>query len=279
MQELTYITTCKGRLAHLQQTLPRIAKQSNVDCIVVDYGCPENCGYWVEENFPSVKVIRSGPMDGFNASHARNIGAASAQSPWLGFFDADILLDSTFANTVVPVLESGRFYRAQPLTSQTWGSLICMRSDFARVGGYDEAYIGWGGEDDDLVTFLSALGLKQTGFPAALLNEIAHSDELRTKFNTIQDRWVQSQINQVYLQAKLDLLQLLGRPLSRQDASALFAEIQRTISTQALQSGTDKTISISLPIRKIVPPPNTEVKEMVELKRSLIYRLRDIDRI
>ena len=75
MQLLSYITTCKGRLSHLQQTLPRIADQPHVECIVVDYGCPERCGDWVEAHHPNVMVVRTGPTEGFNASRARNAGA------------------------------------------------------------------------------------------------------------------------------------------------------------------------------------------------------------
>ena len=50
MPLLTLVTTCKARLAHLQQTLPQMMAQTRHDdaggsddvrCIVVDYDCPE----------------------------------------------------------------------------------------------------------------------------------------------------------------------------------------------------------------------------------------------
>lgn len=274
MQELTFITTCKGRLSHLKETLPCIAKQPNVNCIVVDYGCPERCGDWVEAQFPNVKVVRSGPVEGFNTSRARNLGATVAQTSWLGFFDADILLDSTFTAKVVPKLEAGRFYRGHPVTQQTWGSLICLRSDFEAIGGYDEAYTGWGGEDDDLIRFLSILGRKQTGFPAALLNEIPHTDALRTRFFDIQDRWIQSQINQVYLQAKIDTLRLLERPVTKSEAVALFSEIKREITSRPPSNGQTITLSLYLPSIPISTPPVGGICQILELRKTLNYSLQ-----
>ena len=157
MSQLTYITTCKGRLAHLQQSLPRAVGQG-IPCVVVDYSCPEGAANWVEANFPQVAVIRVEGEAEFNASRARNLGAAAARTPWLGFFDADILLDPTFAKMIAPKLTSGQFYRASPLTRQTWGSIVCAREDFGAAGGYDETYAGWGGEDDDLIRALLMLG-------------------------------------------------------------------------------------------------------------------------
>jgi len=274
MKQFAYVTTCKGRLSHLQESLPRVAGQSNVECIVVDYGCPERCGDWVEAHFQNVKVVRTGPTDGFNASRARNAGAAVARAAWLGFFDADILVDSTFPATVIPALKEGNYYRAHPVTNQTWGTLICHRSDFERVQGYDEAYKGWGGEDDDLIMFLSLQGLKQMGFPAALLSEIAHSDEQRTRFCEIQDRWLQSQINQMYLQAKLDLFRLRGTHLDRREAAALFAEIQRTLSTMEGPTGAGKTVQVTLPLSLIGSPPQGGLRQISELQRTLSYTLQ-----
>ncbi len=274
MQDLTYITTCKGRLSHLQQSLPRIAEQPHVECVVVDYGCPERCGDWVEAHFQNVKVVRTGPTNGFNASHARNIGAAAARTPWLAFFDADILIDPTFSIRVVPALQVGSFYRSHHVTYQTWGSLICHRSDFERVGGYDETYAGWGSEDDDLIMFLLLHGVKQIGFPAALLSEIPHSDEQRTQFHMIKDRMVSHQINRMYFQVKLDLFRLSGTRLGRQEAIALYSGIQSELSTIGDKMGDGRTLNVTLPASLITSPPQGDFCQISELQRTLSYSLR-----
>ena len=165
---LCYITTCKGRLHHLKQTLPRVVGQPDVSCVVVDYACPDNTTDWVAANFPQVRVVHVTGEAGFSASRARNLGAQAADAAWLAFFDADILWSPDFAKTVIPQLRPGHFYRAKPITQQTWGSVICHRQDFEAVGGYDEAFTGWGGEDDDLLARLTMLGripLRLPGIP------------------------------------------------------------------------------------------------------------------
>ncbi len=38
--KFSIITTCKGRLEHLKQTLPAMLAQKDSEVIVVDYSCP-----------------------------------------------------------------------------------------------------------------------------------------------------------------------------------------------------------------------------------------------
>lgn len=275
MADLCYITTCKGRLAHLKQTLPRVAGQPGLSCVVVDYSCPDGTADWVEANLPQVRVIRVEGENGFNVSRARNLGAQAADAPWLGFFDADILLDPGFASVVVPQLVPGRFYRPHPVTSQTWGSIICHRDDFAAVGGYDEAYVGWGGEDDDLIAFLALAGRQAVGFPAALLSEIPHSDEERTRYFDIKDRRVQSRISQVYLQIKLDLARLMGRPPLLEERRAVYDEVRRVITR--VEDGNrlaPAVVEVNLPASLVSTPPQTGRTELSQLSRKLVYTLR-----
>lgn len=275
MADLCYITTCKGRLAHLKQTLPRVAGQPGLSCVVVDYSCPDGTAGWVAANFPQVRVVRVEGERGFNLSRARNIGAQAADAPWLGFFDADILLDPGFASVLVPRLVTGRFYRPNPVTYQTWGSIICHRDDFAAVGGYDEAYIGWGGEDDDLITALTLAGRQVAGFSAALLSEIPHSDEERMRFNAIKDHRVQSRISQFYLQIKLDLARLMGRSPSLEERRAVYGEIQRVITQ--IENGNrlaPAVIEVNMPAVMIGTPPRNGRAELSQLSRKLVYTLR-----
>ena len=275
MADLCYITTCKGRLAHLKQTLPRVVGQPGLSCVVVDYSCPDGTAGWVASNFPQVRIVRVEGESGFNLSRARNIGARAADATWLGFFDADILLALEFASVVVPQLVPGRFYRSHPVTYQTWGSIICHRDDFAAVGGYDEAYVGWGGEDDDLVAGLILAGRQAAGFPAALLSEIPHSDEERTLFYNIKDRRVQSRVSQLYLQIKLDLMRLIGKPLSVEQRRSMYGEVQRVI-TQAENGNSlaPAVIEVNLPTAMIGTPPQNGRAELSQLTRKLVYTLR-----
>jgi glycosyltransferase involved in cell wall biosynthesis len=270
---LSLVTTCKGRLDHLRQSLPRMAGQAGTETVVVDYDCPDGTGDWVAQHYPGVRVVRVRGVEGFNASHARNIGARAATAPWLGFFDADILLADRFSASVLPALRTGNYYRASPVTLQTWGSIICHRDDFFRINGYDEAYSGWGGEDDDLLAMLALHRVAGHGYPAALLDEVGHGDERRTQFAAVKNRWLQSRINQIYLHAKLDLIRLRGIPPTVQESRLIFAEIERTVLQANAAGNADCAINLSLPEQTLGSPPHDGMIELNSLARSLSYKL------
>jgi hypothetical protein len=204
---------------------------------------------------------------------ARNIGARAATAPWLGFFDADILLADRFSASVLPALRTGNYYRASPVTLQTWGSIICHRDDFFRINGYDEAYSGWGGEDDDLLAMLALHRVAGHGYPAALLDEVGHGDERRTQFAAVKNRWLQSRINQIYLHAKLDLIRLRGIPPTVQESRLIFAEIERTVLQANAAGNADCAINLSLPEQTLGSPPHDGMIELNSLARSLSYKL------
>lgn len=270
---LCYITTCKGRLHHLKQTLPRVVDQPGVACVVVDFDCPDGTASWVAANFPQVTIVHVSGVAGFNAGRARNLGAKASKSPWLAFFDADILWAPGLAGTLVPQLRRGHFYRAQPVTVQTWGSVICHREDFEAIDGYDEMYSGWGGEDDDLLARLSMLGRSCVGFPAALVGEIPHSDDARVRFYAIKDRAVQHRVNMFYLQVKLDLIRLLGGPVAPEIRRALAAEVQRSI-LQAVDGGLPvASIEVDLPALLVNLPPVNRQVEPCHLRRKMAYSI------
>src|SRR6185369_6037579 len=92
--QVGFVTTCKGRLHHIQRTLPLIVAQLPKEVVVVDYGCPQSVGDWVETHFPNVTVVRVGDDPGFCLSRARNIGARQTSAPWICFTDADALITS-----------------------------------------------------------------------------------------------------------------------------------------------------------------------------------------
>jgi predicted glycosyltransferase involved in capsule biosynthesis len=179
MPFLTFITTCRSRLSHLQQSLPTFVAQADAAWVVVDYDCPERSGDWVEQGFPEVKVVRATDRPRFELSRARNLGAAVAESPWLCFIDADVLLAPDFAAQVRPVLAPGHYYQAKPRMIETWGTSICARDDFERVGGYDEVLQGWGKDDDDFYGRLVLAGVSYATFPGELISAISHDDSER----------------------------------------------------------------------------------------------------
>jgi GT2 family glycosyltransferase len=275
--KITYVTTCKGRLHHLARTLPVAAGQPAVDCIVVDYGCPDGAGDWVRENHPGVKVVRVADDPGFNLARARNLGAAQAQSEWLAFIDADVVLAPDFFARVSSALSPGHYFLPGSNDPNTWGSMLVERSAFLAVGGYDEAIVGWGGEDNDLYEALSLNGIRRAHYRGDLVTPIRHSDEERTQFHGNKDieraRW----LNQVYRAMKFDVIRLLSRMPTIEERRHLRAMATQMVDEAAASGGSDTPAQINLPERQIQSRTPSPGAPMPRLRCSLVYELAKPD--
>lgn len=232
MRRIAFVTTCKGRLHHLKQTLPLLVSGGPDEIIVVDYGCPDGTASWVEENFPDVRVVRVTDDPHFCLSRARNIGAALAESEWLCFIDADILIDRQWVTWLRNSLQDGCFYRVEAVEGERdrnlWGTCVCPKSVFEAVEGYDEVMQGWGGEDDDLYLRFQDFGLIEKYFPAKYTIGIPHGDEERTAFYENKNRFVQQEVNRCYVGVKRLLSDCLGgvdKNLCRRVFNALCRDI------------------------------------------------------
>ena len=155
---LSFVTVCKGRLAHLKQTLPLLAAQPGTEAVVVDYGCPQGTSAWVERTLPRVKVVKVDDDSGICVARGRNLGAAAAGSPRLCFVDADVKLSEGFAAWAREHARPRHYYRVLPASEDLWGTCLCSAEDFARAGGYDEAFRGWGGEGDNYIHGFGQIG-------------------------------------------------------------------------------------------------------------------------
>ena len=214
MKAIACVITCKGRLHHLRQTLPLIVAMGTSEVIVVDYGCPDGTGDWVEANFPDVTVIRVHDDPDFWPARARNIGATQATADWLLFIDADILVSAGWHDWMQEHVQPGNIYRRALVEgtrdAETHGTVICARSDFAAAGGYDEVYRGWGGEDEDLYQRLILTGLAEQEYPAGFVAAISHGDEERAGWSGLQCMKDVVDLVACYRLAKIDTMRALG---------------------------------------------------------------------
>ena len=210
MTDIAFVTTCKGRLHHLRETLPLIVAEQPAEIVVVDYACPDGAGDWVESHHPSVRVVRVTEDPGFCLPRARNFGARHSRSPWIVFIDADVKIRPGWVEWMQRGLTPAGFYRAATEDGRTdreaYGTIICPRQGFETVGGYDEAFRGWGGEDDDFYDQLRLSGFAQRTYPHRFVQPIRHSDAERTRFQSVQDVNHFALVNSVYRQIKIQLM-------------------------------------------------------------------------
>lgn len=209
--KISFITTCKGRLEHLKQTLPLLLAANADEVIVVDVDCPDGTANWLRTNNFPVKIVEL-PMPGFHIAKARNAGAAVAQFPVLCFIDADIKIDNEFIpwikkhwlrNTFAVRLQKSPY---DGIHEQ--GTVVCRASDFKLVEGYDEMFRNYGGEDHDFNEKLRRSGLRRQNFPANLIASIPHDDIVRTKYHSEKDKKIASIQNRLYSAAKRQVLSL-----------------------------------------------------------------------
>ncbi|PUA29853.1 MAG: hypothetical protein B0W54_04680 [Cellvibrio sp. 79] len=259
---ISIVTTCKGRLHHIKQTLPLIVAQSPAEIILVDYACPDNVGDWVANHYPSVIVVRVDDDEGFCAARARNFGAKLATSPWIFFIDADIQVAADLFIWMQVNLDQRFFYRAGKEEGSrkrdTWGSFICARKIFEAVSGYDEVFRGWGGEDDDMYRRLSYFGLIEAEYPGEFVTPIEHDDVERLNFYTVKERSTHHCINYFYIEAKMQMMAIHGR--RQQPPLQIRLDIMQQVTTNILRWADGKTNelpSVSFSIQKFgwLPEP------------------------
>jgi glycosyltransferase involved in cell wall biosynthesis len=181
---------------------------------VVDYDCPEGSGAWVQSAFPDVTVVQVKDDSGFSVARARNIGATHIQTDWIAFVDADVILPMGLLSNPAEYELQGVFtrYVSQGHASEqnTWGTCIVEKAYFGSVGGYDETFRGWGGEDDDLYQRLKMSGLRERQIQDAGLGAIPHTDHLRTAYYEQKDKVLSFIESRLYREAKYFVMRFYG---------------------------------------------------------------------
>ncbi len=170
-----------ARLPHLMGTLRSIAAQRDADyeCIVVEQSDQAEA----RASLPGwVRYLHTPPPEHglpYNRSWAMNAGARIANGKLLVFHDNDMLVPEKYAAELWRRYESGNqtinlkrfvFYLDEVETREFFdsgvlnpgarseaivqnleagGSVAVDRDSFFELGGFDESFLGWGGEDNE----------------------------------------------------------------------------------------------------------------------------------
>lgn len=214
LERLGVIVTCMGRLTFLRQTLPSVlAEFPGVYCLV-DYGCPEQSGAWVESEYTDevergrIIVHRVPNVNVFHKTDALNQGARRAMRAgcqYLCFLDADTVVLNRFWSWLAHDWDRSKFLVANLQSMRSlFGVLVVGAQDFERVGGYDEEFRGWGNEDLELRLRLHLLGgLEYAHLPVHVLSGISHGDWLRTRHYSEKSREASFAKNWEYMLCKV----------------------------------------------------------------------------
>jgi hypothetical protein len=213
MPRLSIVTTCKGRLHHLRQSLPTFLAQPDCEVIVVDFDCPDDTAGVVAREFPAARVVKVENEPYFDIARARNAGADVATGEWLAIIDADILIIPDFHTRLAPEMKPGRFFRFFPQRRGTslFGTCVMRHADYRKVGRYDEAMQGYGADDQEMYFRLGLSGLEAVPLAFDLVARvIEHDTAARIKYGRLPTMLHNTRTNAAYLLVKATLLRLLG---------------------------------------------------------------------
>lgn len=152
-----------GRLPQLLTTLRSIAGQRGVafECIVVEQAAaPE-----AKDRIPAwCRYLFSECRTDYNRAAAFNAGVRAARGTFVILHDNDIVVPARYAAEVIArgaegfdFMDLKRFIfnldtngkLATIMQNAQGGSIAARRDAYVAIGGFDEEFVGWGGEDND----------------------------------------------------------------------------------------------------------------------------------
>ncbi len=195
---VSIVTTCKGRLSHLKETIWHMLGQAGAEVVVVDYGCPDHAADWCEsQGIAKLRTVRAvNDVTQFNGSRARNIGIRHASGDYLAMIDADVGVPLGFADRFIREMEwNGWDLGLVGTDGKINGQCVVTRKAWEAVRGYDEGMTGWGFDDIDFYDRITRAGLRQGILENCKLSLIVHDEAESTRFHAEKSKERSSKAN------------------------------------------------------------------------------------
>lgn len=188
MRSVTILTTCFGRMHFLRQVFPTWKQYLGWDVIcATNAACPDHTPQ--EAQALGMRVVLSPlPLRNgrtvFHKTGLLNAAAREATSEVLLLLDADTMV-LPGAQEELQHVPAGKFAfcTAPQGKRDLTGVLWVEREHWARVGGMDERFLGWGAEDLDLRLRLHVASIEFKRMDSSVFQPLAHSDDLRTRYS------------------------------------------------------------------------------------------------
>lgn len=191
MIEASFCITCMGRLCHLKDTLPSNIKTLenygiDYEICLVNWGSKDGLHEWIHENYSSLiksKKIKYLRLDKeyFEMAPAKNAAHDLATKKFVCNLDADNYITNEWLDFCIDTFKCDERITIRNTMSEECGRIFLLRSTFIFVGGYDNKFVKWGGDDNDFLVRLR----KKYPFPSVCYKEqtkvINHSNYLRVE--------------------------------------------------------------------------------------------------
>lgn len=191
----SFCITCKGRAAHLKETLIHNADlldaREDTELVILNYGDNSGLDELMKSSWPKLRAmlgrrivyLRTANQPEFRVAHAKNIAHRAARGGHVVNLDADQFLTEDYLEALREVVESGanvsRFGDSKAVRGGGFGRIGFDNDLFQSLGGYNEQHHGYGREDIDILERAELLAAKVGLIDSGTASFIRHGDEER----------------------------------------------------------------------------------------------------
>lgn len=197
MQKISFCTVCMNRLYHLKKTLSENINDNltypELEILILDYNSSDGLEEWMHQEMKAyinsglLSYYRTAEPEYFKRSHSRNMAFRLAGNSIICNVDADNYTGKDFAFYINEHFEANTdgflsvdYAERHFKFTGSLGRIVCRKSDFEELEGYDEKMEGYGYEDLDFIYRLKKSGKKPYFLKdKKFLNSISHSHYTR----------------------------------------------------------------------------------------------------